>query len=308
MLNEKEAKVVEIIQRRGPILPIEVSKELGVETFLASAILSTLINKGYVKISHRKVGSSPLYYISGQEQRVRSMLYPELNELEKKALNRLKELKVAFRDDLYPQERVLLSDLKDFVDYLQIKHDDKEVYCWRHYSVSDEEFNNILKEKFNVPNEESKPEVVKEVPAEEKQEIKEIKLEPKVETELKVEAPKETPKPKTKKPRKAVAKGELEKKAVEYFQEKGAKVLHEEIGRSESNFIISFETPVGAQKFFVKVKNKKSVSEGDMSKLYVEANIKKLPAVLITPASPNKKIMDYISKNFGDLIRIITLK
>jgi len=298
MLNEKEEQVLNIIKRRGPSLPIDIGKELGIETFLASAILSTLINKGYVKISHRKVGSSPLYYVAGQEQIVRNRLYSELNELEKKALERLKELRVAFKEELYPQERVLLSELRDFVAYLQVKKDNKEMFCWKHYSVSDEEFKRIIEERLEPKKIETKK---IEIPLPTNNTIK-----PKEPEDIKVEksiSPQPGKKTKPKEP-----KSSLDKKVLEYLNSLHATVLSQKLGKNESTYIISVKTPFGDQKYLVKSKNKKSISDGDISKIYVEASSKKLPFILLTTATPSKKIREYIAKNFGDLIKIITLK
>ncbi len=291
MLNEKEEKVLQLVRMRGPILPIDIAKAVGLETFLASAILSTLINKGHVKISHRKVGSSPLYYVDGQEQKLRNRLYSELNDLEKKALERLKQLRVAFKEDLYPQERVLLSELRDFVSYLQIKKDEKELFCWRHYSVTDDEFNEILQKKFEPQKEEveqvvEKPEVQKrlEIKKEKvKQPIKKIKL-------------------------RKEAKNDFDKRVIEFFKKNNVEVLERKVSRNESDYLISIQTPLGGQKYFVKVKNKKSISESDISKLYVEISSKKYPAILIIPKQLSKKVRAYVDKNFGNLIRIIVLQ
>jgi DNA-binding MarR family transcriptional regulator len=318
MLNEREARVIEFIQRKGPSLPIDIAKYLGIDSLLASAIISGLINKGYIKYSHRKVGSSPLYYIPGQEDIVRRKLYPELNDLEKKALKRLEELRVAFREDLYPQERVLLTDLKDFVSYLQIKKDDKEFYCWKHYSVSDEEFQKILKERLEP--EELKQEIqeqkqeeltqdafVKEEPVKERQEIKEIKLKPQPPKEVFVKKEvihKEKKSSTAKKKEKSV----FEKKAMEFLSKNNAEILTEEISRTESNYVINIKTPFGIQKYLVKAKNKKSISEGDLSKAYLDATTKKMPVIILTPSTPTKKAMEFIKNNFEGFVKIITLK
>lgn len=284
MLNEKEEKVLQLVRMRGPILPIDIAKAVGLETFLASAILSTLINKGYVKMSYRKVGSSPLYYVNGQEQKLKSMLYSELNDLEKKALERLKQLRVAFKEDLYPQERVLLSELRDFVSYLQIKKDDKELFCWKHYSVTDDEFNRFLQKKFEPAKKEIEH-VVQKQKAQEKLEIRKEEIK----------------KPKLQKE----SKNDFDKKVLEYFKKKDVNILERKVSRNESDYLISIQTPLGEQKYFVKVKNKKTINESDMSKLYVELSSKKYPTLLIIPKQLSKKVRDYTNKNFGNLIRII---
>ena len=310
MSNEKEEKILEFVRRRGPVLPIQVSKEFGIESFLSSAILSSLKNSKKIQQSFRKVGSSPLYYTPEQEQRARNILYEELGELEKKALARLKELKIAFKDELYPQERVLLSELRDFVSYLRIEKDNEEIFCWKHYSVSDEEFEKMLAEKLGETKEEPvpieskevefKPKEVEIIDARGKSEIeketapvKEEKIEK--QTELK---PSEEIKPES----------SFEEKVLSFLKEHDIEILEREKNRSDINLIVLSKTPLGEQRYFVKAKDKKSVNKGDVSKCYVESLSKKYPVIMIVPKDIRKSVKEYVDKHFKDLMNVIVVK
>jgi hypothetical protein len=277
---------------------------IGTETMLASAFLSTLISKGHVKVSHRKIGSSPLYYVDGQEQKTRDVLYSELNDLEKKALERLRELRVAFKDELYPQERVLLSDLRDFAAYLQITNEAQEFVCWKYYSVTDDEFNSILNSKLNKQEE---PAIIVEhgeVILGEEPEQKLLAKTKIFDSEPKIE-PKEIVVKKKREPK--IHQSDFDLKVDEYLKNANIEVLEKNIGHGESSYLVSTKTPFGHQNYFLKTKNK-SLTESDISKIYVETSSKKYPIILFTPKQLNKKVKAYVEKHFGNLIKIIILE
>ncbi|MCD6547371.1 MAG: hypothetical protein J7K22_02345 [Nanoarchaeota archaeon] len=281
MLNPMEEKVYQIVTYKGPILPIEVAKILGIETYLASAILSTLVNKNLVKLSFRKVGSSPLYYVKGQENKVREILFKELNELEKKTLERLKELKVAFKEDLYPQERFLLNDLKDFVSYLQIKKDDMEVFCWKHYSVGDNEFKEIIERK-----------LFKKEPEKQIQETKS-----QAEIPIKKEVKRKT---------KKISIKEFENKVLEKVKT-FAEIIDKKTTKGSVRILAYVETPIGKQKVVIIAKNKRNLNENDISKIFVEEQKNKIPIVILIEKEPSIKLRKYIQENMGELVKLLKI-
>ena len=317
MLSEREEKIVNMLRIKGPSLPIDVSKLLGTETMLASAILSSLISKGYVKISSKKVGSSPLYYLPGQESRVRTILYAELSELEKKALERLKTLKVAFRNDLFPQERMLLSEMSDFVAYLKIKKGENEFFCWRHYSVNDNDFNDLLDKKLSIinaaehaPEEQREPSYEtnapqpKAEPAPVQLKIKESKAEAIPVNENRIKEIKL----KRKKPAIAKPKGKFIGQVEAYLDGIGAKILKKRVERSEGTYVVSVPSNLGPQTYVAKAKDKKTLNETDLSKFYIDALAEKMPLMIVVSRPLSKKVMAYAEKNFGSLLRIVVLK
>ena len=50
MIDKKD--VLSIVREKGPVLPRDIVKELGGDTFFTGAILSQLVDKKEIKISH----------------------------------------------------------------------------------------------------------------------------------------------------------------------------------------------------------------------------------------------------------------
>src|SRR3989338_6962099 len=89
---EMRDKVLAFVKAKGPVIPMQVAKDLGKDTFYAGAILSELLNSKIIKISSAKVGGTPVYYFPGQEEKL-TMLYNGLPQKEKEDFNLLKEKK-----------------------------------------------------------------------------------------------------------------------------------------------------------------------------------------------------------------------
>jgi len=286
MLQDKETKVLQIITSSGPKLPTELTKAVGIESYIASAILSTLVKNGHLHNSSRKIGSSLIYYIDGQEETVRQMLLKELNVTELKALETIKKMRVALDNDLYPQERYLMNDLKDFVTQLKLKTDDnQEITCWKYYEVSDAELMNIVKSKL-VPKKE--PEAVKEKFVPIKEEFIPIK-----EKTLR---------------KKAVTLSGFGEKVNKYLQ--GIDADTTAVIRSKPNELVSLikiPTIIGSQSFMLFALNKKSITETDISKIYVESSKERKPVLLVVVNELGSKAKKYVEKHFGDVLKIIRI-
>ena len=63
-------KITNFLNQKGPSLPIQIAKQIEMTPMFTSAILSELTNIKQVKTSSLKVGSSPLYFLPGQEQQL----------------------------------------------------------------------------------------------------------------------------------------------------------------------------------------------------------------------------------------------
>lgn len=292
MSNDKEQKIISIIQSSGPKLPTELSKTLGIDTYITSAILSGLVKEKHLMNSSRKIGSSLVYFTSGQENIVRARLYKELNDLEKKALDRIKELKVAFEVDLYPQERFLLGDLKDFAILMTIRTDSgQELNCWKYYEVSDEEFKNIVHEKL-APKEEPEPPFP----------IPEIEIPP-VEKPKVAKQEKIVPEPKV-----TIPSSAFMDKIKKYLSGIDAEVTS--TLRAKPNELVSLikvPTIIGGQSFMLFAMNKKSVTENDLSKIYVESTKERRPVLLLVPNELSPKAKKYVERYFGEILKVIKI-
>ena len=78
--NKMKDKIFAFVQSKGPVLPVEVASAVDTNSFLAKAYLSDLIEEGKVRISNEKFGAEKLYYIQGQEQRVAERLKEVANQ------------------------------------------------------------------------------------------------------------------------------------------------------------------------------------------------------------------------------------
>lgn len=132
MQNIPREKILEAL-KDGPTLPIKIAKQVGGDSVIVGAILSTLIESGSVAISSMKVGGSPLYYIPGQEEKLESFV-DKLNEKDQKTFAMLKEKNILQDDAQDPLIRVSLRALKDFAKQFEIDFEGKRVIFWRFYS------------------------------------------------------------------------------------------------------------------------------------------------------------------------------
>src|SRR3989338_5679613 len=138
-MQELKFKILEFVRMRGPVIPVQVSKQIGSNILFAGAVLSELLSNGKIKISTAKIGGSPVYYFPGQEARL-TMLYGHLHQREKHAYDLLRQSKVLRDKALQPVERVALREIKDFAYPIQFS----EELFWRWYLVNEEEAFNLI--------------------------------------------------------------------------------------------------------------------------------------------------------------------
>src|SRR3989344_4641015 len=272
-----KSKALALVQKNGPVLPIKICNELKITTIFAGAILSDLIGSGKVKISSAKIGSSPIYYVQGQEEKL-EVLYSHLKEPEKKAYDLLKENKILEDSALTPLQRVALREIKDFAVPLNLTTG--QIF-WKFHLIEDNEAEVLIKAYLSPPEtikeeirpiEETKPrkeelkqeipvqkEVKKELPVQE--EIKPLKQsfakepEPKEKIEAKI-------KEKKQKKERAKSKKYSISEIVNFLDGKGMRVLNEElIKNNEYNFDIHVKSQLGMLKYLLKFSSKKSVSD-----------------------------------------------
>ncbi len=313
-IQDLKYKVIDHLTRYGPSLPVQISKQINSNILFAGAVLSELIANQKVKISSAKIGGSPVYYIGGQEHKL-VMLYPHLHEREKKAYDLLKENKVLYDKSLEPWQRVALRDLKDFAH--PVEHNNE--LFWRWYLVQEEEALDIIKESF-------KQNIVQEMPV--KEEINEVKVEPQVVQnpqveikETKLEQPlvnleeiqkqlefKQEVKLEVKEEKKIKVRKKRVKKTPEefynlinnYFTSKNINKIEESIIKKnkEFDFIAELNTNLGLVRFFITVKDKKKISDADLSLSHNKSQLKKLPLIFLSSGELDKTAKEYMQSNY----------
>jgi hypothetical protein len=277
MLLNKEEEIINFLRVVGPSLPIDISKKLGIDSFLVNAFLTELVKSGKIKESERKIGNSSYYYLQGQEEIVRNKFLQDLKYQEKLLLEKIKKEKFIFDEDLSAQERFFIKNLLDFVTPLRVKINDNERVCWKYYATSLNEIEETIRKSI--------------IEKEKKEEIKEVQKELKTE---KIE--------------KIVSLSEFEKE-IEEMLRSFSEIVEKKVVKknNEINYVVVSNTSFGKISFYVKVKRKQKISESDLSLAFTEGNRKRMPVIFITDGEISKKVENFREKNFGDLLKILKI-
>ncbi len=271
---ELKKKILEIIQKEGPVLPIQISRKLSSNTIFAGAILSELFANKLILISSAKVGGSPLYYVKGQEEKL-DQLFPYLKDKEKEAYNLLKSNQIVKDREQEPGIRVALREIKDFA----IAYKKGEELYWRWYLTSESEVQNILSTGDTVQGLIiNKPLEIPQTP---------LLKEPEINKEI----PKKVP---------IIKKSELEKdefleKVIQFIQENNLiKEDQQTIKRKkEYEFTVKVNSELGYLNFFLKAINKKKLSEKEIETIFESTRQRGLPLILVTPGDQSKRTSKY---------------
>jgi hypothetical protein len=317
--------ILNTIKMKGPVIPKDIAKVIETNILLASAHLSELSSSNKIKISHTKIGGTPVYYLPGQESRLQE-LFKYLNDKDQKTFNLLKEKKILKDNGLEPLTRVALRSIKDFAVPLHITINDKKILFWKWYLLSNDEAAALIKLQLQPLKKE--PEKPKEIIQEKKPEkeiekrIEKEKIEPpKAEikyNDTQIHIKKETqPEIKKYKEKQAQLKPAEKPKAEDFFfkkiqnycNNKKIEIVEHNIIRkaSEIDAIVRFSSVVGELEYYCKAKNKKSVSDKDLSDALIQGQLKKLPVLMLTTGNLTKKAEELLNTDFkkGIVVRKI---
>ncbi len=301
LLQTKE-KIIDFIKQKGPELPVRIANSIGVSNLFTAAFMSELVSEQKLKISSMRIGSSPLYYITGQEEQLQK--YTDyLNHKEKEAFNLLKQNTILQDSEQEPAIRVALRSIKDFAVPIQIKDKEEIKIFWKIHTLSNEEAKqkieqilNPIKQKPAVPQE-------KEIAP-----IKEIKQEESKKAEKKVEAtldifaaPKEKPAKKDKTPKPITSEFLTNIKSI--LEEKNFEILVELlVKKKEYSAKVRTDTHLGKQEFYLTAKDKKKITTEDIVSALQKSQAEKMPALILSPGEIDKKAQDYY-KEWRNLIK-----
>ena len=253
--SEIKGKIIDALKRKGPSLPVHIAKEIESSILFTSAFLSELVSEKRVRISSMRVGSSPIYYILGQEPLL-ERFSQHLKSRERDAFILLKERKFLKDSQQEPAIRVALRQIKDFAIPFRL---DEEI-IWRYFTDPETEFK--AKEKPRI--------------------IEKIKI-PK-EKSLGIFGEKEKPKRIRKK--KVQRENKFFAKVKEFLSEKSIELI--DILNFGRNELILKVRDKGEDKILISY-NKKRVSESDIVKAAKKASEYNLPYIILSLGEPLKK-------------------
>ena len=133
-------KILSILRMKGPTIPVYIAQDTGISMLFASAFLSELLSDKLIKMSHMRVGNSPIYYVAGQEHQLEK--YSNyLKSKEKEAFFLLQEKKFLRDSEQSPAIRVALREIKDFAFPFRRANET----FWRYLTAKESEFKTDVK-------------------------------------------------------------------------------------------------------------------------------------------------------------------
>lgn len=308
---ETKEKIIKFLRIQGPSIPVRIAKEIGQSILFTSAFLSELLSEKKIKTSHMRVGSSPIYFISGQENQLEKYL-DNIKGKEKEALMLLKEKKFLEDSKQEPAIRVALRSIKDFA--IPLKKSD-QLY-WRYFTISESEFKekNIEKDKpiFDKSKSEKIPDLATPTAKEPNKVDSETKNSEQGEPNLNI-FDKNTEK--TKSSKKKVVKKTTRKKTTsktnekffnkvkEFLKSKQIEITEIE-GIDKKELIFRINKDQKEQLLFAY--NKKQVKEDDLVKANKKASEMKMQYTILCLGEQTKKLNNLIDaiKNLDEIQKI----
>jgi len=268
------------IKDKGPCLPSEIAKIIGKSLLITNAILSEMVDKKILKISHMKIGSSPLYFLEGQEPLLENYVH-YLSDIEKETIKLLKENKILDNTQLIPSVKLALTRLQDFAIPLKIKISGEERIIWKYFLVSDSEVKDLLKGKIEKKEKEKKK----------KRERKKIEDMKSIESLKSFEIPR-------KKELKSFEK--IERNEFDEYIEKNFETFKK---IAKDMYVINSKIFEESMKFLVVIKNKKKLSDLDIFSALKEGEEKRMPVIILTKGELTKKAKS-LKERYGNMIII----
>jgi len=269
-IEQTKSTILEIIKQRGPSLPVHISTRIQLSPTFTSAILSELSQEKRIKLSNLKVGASPLYLIPGQETQLEKFT-ENLGGFEKSAYLKLKENKILQDNQQEPAIRVAIRSIKDFAFPFKFQ----DILYWKYFTVSNDEIQNIL----NKPKKKIPQKLPETIPT---------KIQPLLQIK--------PPKPKKQNFFLEEVKSFLLKKDIELLQE---------IQTDKKQIIakIRINSDFGKLIFLLIAKDKKRISQADLTLAYQKAIHEKMPCYFLSKGEASKKTQEFL-EDYKDLIKI----
>lgn len=274
------------VVRTGPVLPVEVASKLGIDSFLANAYLSQLVDAGKIKQSKDRVGNSFVYFLVGQEAQASSKISNLLQGGKKTA--RMYASSVPAGPEVEQKRLAFTQRLAEI--------EAKEVQIRRPAPQQP------------LPQIVQKPTVSETA----KQEFLNV-LKPAIESQLKQQAqppaqPVQLNLPKIPSPQEVFAavgrsikstifmeESRIVEKALGFLVDAGSEIIGKELRKKgrEADILAVVPTPIGPIKFLVMVRDKRTVSEAELSLAFTAGQHKKLPVIYVTNGKLTKNAQNY---------------
>ncbi|MBI4116859.1 hypothetical protein HY449_03895 [Candidatus Pacearchaeota archaeon] len=284
-------RILYYLKTKGPSLPIHISKAIGYNLLFSSAFISEMLSEKSVKMSHMRIGSSPLYFLEGQESML-ERFSEHLKSREKDAFNLLKEKKLLKDSEQEPAIRVALRAIRDFA----IPFTHNEEGYWKYFTASEGELGIkpvAIEMKITALE---KP--VEEIAAERPQvgiaeivEIKnnEIEKEPENIPGAEIKAPKAKSRVKKREPRKSKQDEKFLEKVKEFLSKSSVEIINVEGFKNDE---ISLLVKIKGEEQILFAYKKRKITDADIVKAAKKAEKLKMKYSILSPGELPKKISE----------------
>lgn len=315
LINKKD-KILSLIKMKGPSLPVQIARGADTSPLFAGAFLSELFSEKKIKMSNMKVGSSPLYYIEGQEIMLERFV-EHLNSREKDAFYLLQKEKLLEDSAQTPVVRVALRSIKDFAVPLRARIDEDIKIFWKYFALSDLEIKDLMYQRMNLSREEKQAEQEKTLEKAVEKKMESVKEDSSEDVEEEIDGEegktgnvgeagvaeeKQEVKEKVKKEKKML-ENEFGKKVKLHIGNKEIELLEVYLDRKkEFAARARIDILFGKQEFYIWAKDKKIVNDSDLAGALQKAQAVKLPALFMSSGELHKKAKEYLIE-WGNLVR-----
>jgi len=144
--------LLRFIKSRGPVIPVQIAKEINQNLMMAGAVLSEMVSSGKLRVSKVKIGGSPLYYAVGQESRLTGFTQ-HLGSKERATYEALRQVGVIQDSATDALTRVTLRAIKDFAIPLTVSLNGQQEIFWKYYLLNDSEAESKIKALLGMEDE-----------------------------------------------------------------------------------------------------------------------------------------------------------
>lgn len=298
-------KALEFIRLRGPCVPVQLGKHMGMNSMLAGALLSELVSKGSLRISNLKMGGSPLYFVPGQEPELLKHL-DLLQDVDRQTVQLLERHRVIRDNEASPLIRVSLRNIADFAVPLDVSYNQQKETFWKWFLCPDEETQRIIKGMLQPVKAPERPAPVPEQTVLQHVDGTQEAVQQEVQRAPSRPAPVRTPAAESRAEvgeRPDMAGDPFLASLLAFFVKNNIKIVEQQCvkKRVEYDFVLKLPSGVGTLTYYCKAKAKRKVTDGDVSSAFVQGQLRKLPVVLLATGELNKKGQEMVERDLQGL-------
>jgi hypothetical protein len=275
-------KIVQALQQFGPLLPVEIASKTGLDSFMAKAYAEELIAEHRIIPSKEKIANSHVYYLPGQESQLSQRIAQILSGNQKTART-YSSPSPAPNPKVQNQRDAFAQRLKDIEDKERRRKEEQTHHMKQLHKAYSLPPARPLPITPLVSHPSPPPMEYKPTPS-----IERVREPERYPFELEKEEPqKETP---------------FVDRAMDWLRLESVEILAEiGFGRNEVELLARANSEFGTLKFYIKIKQKKTITQADLLAVYAASMEHHCPGVLITNGELAKSADNFLEEKKGQI-------